>query len=150
MYTEEHLDDAYLNEDMDDISIDTSTVDSEIIEIEKIKELNRRNDPDYYCFKRYEETIDGTLKLEKVRIYTSPLNGYIRNAITGIFEDYRVGSTSEDLFFSVKDTVYKVDKNQRKLFYRNPEQFERHFKIELSHSIKEKWIEKFLRFKYKQ
>ena len=147
MYSEEFLpDDAVFDEDMD-ISIETSTVDSEKIERKKIQELYRLSDPEYYYFKRYEESPDGSLKPTRVRIFASSLYGYIRNAPTGLREEHRVGSKYEDLYFSVKDTVYKSGTTMGFLYYRNPEEFERHFKIEVSKSIKEKWNEKYLRAK---
>jgi hypothetical protein len=159
MYTEEYLPDDTVFDDYMDISIETSTVDSAKIERKKIQELNRLNDPDYYFFKRYEETHENTLKSTRVRIFSSPMNGYIRNAPTGIREEYRVGSKYEDLFFVVKDTVckylsvketgHKPEGQNGKLFYRSPEEFERHLKLQVPTSVKEDWNEKYLRAKSK-
>jgi hypothetical protein len=142
MYTEDFLhDDPAFDEEID-ISVETSTIDSEKLERKKNQEIYRLNDPDYYSFKRYEPTPDNKLILKKVRVYSSPYNGYIRNPPTGIYEKHRVGSKSEDLYFTVKDLVYRTDDKCKKLFFRNPEEFERLFKIELPTSIKQKWNEK--------
>jgi len=67
----------------------------------------------------------------------------IRNAVTGMYTPYVVGSKNEDLFFIVIDSV---GRNGRKdplfLFYDTPEQYENHQYCILSQKIKEKWYEK--------
>jgi hypothetical protein len=70
----------------------------------------------------------------------------IRNASTGYFESdymgkpiYRVGNIDEDLFFRVSLSVNGTGSETRKLFYDNPEQYERHFRATISNEIKEKW-----------
>lgn len=145
MYAEEFLaDDAVFDEDMDVSIDDTSTVDTLQIERKKLQELYRRNDPDYYYYKRYEETLDGSMRLQRVRIYSSPIVGMIRNAPTGIREEDHVGSKYEDLYFTVKDTTPHTPANRvpRKLFYRSPDEYERHFKTELPISVKMAWLDK--------
>ena len=145
MYAEEFLpDDAVFDDEMDISIDDTSTIDTYEIERKKLKEMYRRTDPDYYYFKRYEESPDGSLRLTRVRIYSSPSIGLIRNAPTGIREEHNVGSKYEDLYFSVKDTTAHtpVDRTPRKLFYRSPEEYERHFKVEVPESVKTAWLEK--------
>ena len=145
MYAEEYLPDDTIFDEEIDVSIDdTSTNDTYEIERKKLNELYRRTDPDYYYYKRYEESHDGKMRLQRVRIYSSPTIGTIRNAPTGIREEYQVGSKYENLFFTVKDTSPHTpeDRIPRKLFYRSPEEFERHFKTELPMSVKMAWQEK--------
>ena len=74
----------------------------------------------------------------------------IRNAATGYFESdymgkpmYKVGSIDEDLFFRVSLSVNGVGPDPRKLFYDNPEQYERHFRTTISNETKEKWTNKY-------
>ena len=74
----------------------------------------------------------------------------IRNAATGYFESdymgkplYKVGSTDEDLFFRVSLNVNGVGPDPRKLFYDNPELYERHFRTTISNETKEKWTNKY-------
>lgn len=73
----------------------------------------------------------------------------IRNAVTGYrYRDdhpklkYLVGSRQEDLFFKVTIANGETGNNPVKLYYDNPEQFEKHQRILLSQPIKEKWSKK--------
>ena len=64
----------------------------------------------------------------------------IRNAVTGIYENFRVGRKDEDLFFKVSSTIAKdLVSDAHLLFYDSPEQFERHFHCELKDDLKQKW-----------
>ena len=70
----------------------------------------------------------------------------IRNASTGYFERdymgkpiYRVGNIDEDLFFRVSVSLNGTGSEPRKLFYDNPEQYERHFHQTISNETKENW-----------
>ena len=69
----------------------------------------------------------------------------IRNAVTGIKYNYRVGSSDEDLFFKV---IEASGRNGRKhplmLYYDTPEQFENHYFTTVSQPIKNKWLLKSL------
>jgi len=154
MYTEEYLgDDANEYFDISDVSIEEkSSIDTEIREHRKLKEVYKRLNKDYYSFKR--KVFDGEgIRMEKVELYSSPLltNGFIRNATTGITMEHRVGSKYEDLYFRVMD-VYPgnhtpINELPRKLYYDNPEQCERHLQVSIGKDIKEKWLEKNLRAK---
>ena len=73
----------------------------------------------------------------------------IRNAVTGLrYRDdhpkmrYLVGSRQEDIFFKVAISNGENGNRSVFLFYDNPEQFERHQRVILSQSIKEKWSNK--------
>lgn len=148
MYTEEHLpDDAIDYFDVTDVSIDeTSTMNSEQRNRKKINELYKLGDPNYYYYKIREYNENDKVRMRKIPIYSSSIGGKIRNATTGIREDDRVGSKYEDLYFVVKDTsLYtKTETNNepRKLFYRDPEECERHLQLTLPRSVKEAWYNK--------
>jgi hypothetical protein len=152
MYAEEYLpDDAEEYFDVSEISIeDTSSIDTELRDRRKMTELHKRMDKDYYSFKRQILGEEG-MKMEKVEVYSSPLlsNGFIRNAVTGIRMEHRVGSKYEDLYFRVTDVHpgnhTPINDLPRKLFYDNPEQCERHLQMVISKDIKENWLEKTLR-----
>ena len=74
---------------------------------------------------------------------TNTLGTKIRNALMGIYENYRVGRKDEDLFFKVVSTVVKDSNGESHLlFYDSPEQYEKHFQCEVSDKIKRKWLEK--------
>jgi len=148
MYAEEYLpDDAIDYFDATDISIEeTSSISTQERDRRKIHELYKRSDPDYYSYKTVERDADGNQTIRKTQIYSSPIIGKIRNAPTGIRETDLVGSRAEDSYFTVKDvsvcTKTEYNKEPRKLFYRNPEECERHLKITLSRQVKEAWHNK--------
>jgi len=149
MYNEEYLpDDAEDYFDPSDISIEeSSSIDTELRDRRKITEIHKRMDKDYYSYKRKVFGEDG-MRMEKVEVYSSPLitNGLIRNAVTGIRMEHRVGSKYEDLYFRVIDVHSNnhtpINDLPRKLFYNNPEQCERHLQITISNDVKEKWSQK--------
>ena len=153
MYTEEYLpDDAMEYFDVSDVSIDeSSSMDTEERDRRKTHELYKRSDPDYYFYKKLTWDEDGNKKLHKTQIYSSQNGKKIRNAPTGIRESDTVGSAEEDLYFRVKDvslyTKTTLNADPRKLFYRNPEECERHLNIVLPRAIKEAWHNKQLRLK---
>jgi hypothetical protein len=117
--------------------------------------LNKNNtDPAFHQVKRARKP-RGNFILEYYE--TSRMNdSRIRNAITGTWyrDDhpkckYLVGSVQEDVFFKAhistgENEIYSRDnkKNTVLLFYDSPEQFEKHQKMTLSQSVKEKWQEK--------
>jgi len=152
MYAEEYLpDDANDYFDASDVSIEeTSSIDTEIRDRRKMNELYKRMDKDYYSFKRNVVSEDG-IRSEKVQVYSSPLltNGFIRNAVTGIRMEHRVGSKYDDLYFRAMDVDPKnhtpLNSDPRKLFYDNPEQCERHLQVTIPKNVKETWLEKNLR-----
>lgn len=152
MYNEEFLpDDANDYFDMSDVSIEeSSSIDTELRDHRKMKEVYKRMDKDYYSYKIMAYDND-MMKPQKIELYSSPLfsNGLIRNAATGIRMEHRVGSKYDDLYFIMKDvttgTKTPLNTDSRKLYYNNPEECERHQKIRISQPIKEIWQEKNLR-----
>jgi hypothetical protein len=87
-----------------------------------------------------------------IEFYTtknSPGN-MIRDAITGNrYNEYRVGSISEHLFFKVKISTGELDYDAGVLFFDSPEQYEKHFKniYIVSRERKEYWTNKCARFR---
>ena len=148
MYAEEYLADDANDYDFSDISIEeSSSIDTETRDRRKVKEAYKRLDKDYYTYKR--KVFDGeSIKLERVELYSSPLlrNSKIRNAITGIRMEHRVGSKYEDLYFKIMDVSGSershLNEIHHKLYYDNPEQCERHLQIVISKDDKEKWLQK--------
>lgn len=149
MYAEEYLPSDAINDD--DISVtidDLSTINSDIIEELRMLKAYKKADSNYYSFKtRFGED------LEKIEVYASPNNGKIRHAISGFKTHHMVSSASEDLYFTVVDSscLAKRDtNNRRKLYYNNPEEYERHFITKLSQDIKQRWVEKSLNARMKR
>lgn len=78
-----------------------------------------------------------------IESYGSDSTGtFIRNAVTGIRYDIKVGSKDEYILFKVTNAI---GRNQRKdpliLYYDSPEQYEKHHLANLSDTIKKKWVE---------
>ena len=67
----------------------------------------------------------------------------IRNAVTGVKENFMVGSADEDLFFKVTDSTGRYGrKDPLILYYDSPEQFENHHFTTVNQDIKNRWYEK--------
>lgn len=64
----------------------------------------------------------------------------IRDAITGIRDEYRIGSIYEDTYFKV--SYCGNHGNGHILYFTSPEDCERHFDTEISTESKQIWIEK--------
>jgi hypothetical protein len=133
---------------LDDISIDeTSTIDTETRYYLKLHEKAKKDDTDFYSYKRQVYDEDGW-RQEKVEIYSTPIlsNGYIRNAVSGKMMPHRIGSKYDDYYFRIMDVrgLGTTSKNNlpRKLFYEDPEQCERHLGLTISQTMKSEWIEK--------
>jgi hypothetical protein len=142
-----YLDDTFTNESDTAISVGTPNT----------QRLNMHNtDPDFHQVKRTKKQ-RGHFILEYYE--TKPVNDFrIRNAVTGVWyrDDhpkckYLVGSAQEDVFFKVhfstgEPELTSASRNNRKnttlLFYDSPEQFERHQRMTVAQSVKEKWQEK--------
>ena len=158
MYAEEYLpDDAEVVTEephvFDDIStIETSSsVDTEIKGRIRRAEEYKRLDRDFYKVRDLvsRTNSDGEVEQEllKIDVYSTPVypGVRIRHASTGIRMDEVVGTPYEDLYFVVTDTTaprFDDYPDPRKLYYRNPEEFERHMHIKVPQSVKEKWQEK--------
>lgn len=173
MYAEEYLaDDAAVPDDLviDELSVsDNLTVDTVIMKQRVKNELYKLSNPDYY--KHYKEVVneDGDKKLEKIECWSTPAlcNARIRMASCNVITEHVDGSKHQDLYFIVKDvtgvaraltrkdTMFANDQQwrkfcrqndePRKLYYRNPEEYERHMKTTVPPAIKEAWYEKNLR-----
>ena len=86
-------------------------------------------------------------KTKKIRVdcYSSGDSGTnIRNAETGDYYKYKVGSKEEDLFFKVALSCgkFKPKNGLNIIFYDGPEQYEKHLMIELDNHVKETWVDK--------
>jgi hypothetical protein len=85
------------------------------------------------------------LKRVKVDLYTtSGIGNHIRDAETGEYYPYLVGSADEDLFFSVilATGECRSENETSTLFYLSPEKYMKHQHAKLPDSIILKWSEK--------
>jgi hypothetical protein len=81
-------------------------------------------------------------KTVKINMYGSGDYGsYIRNAVTGIYTNVRVGSKSELLYYGVVDCT-GLDKinGPVHLYYDTPSQYEAHQFVTVDASVKDDWL----------
>jgi hypothetical protein len=103
----------------------------------EIKKMDRGFHRLKHCINKAEN------KKVNIDLYTSGNIGTrIRNAVSGIRYNYKVGSRDEDLLFSVKIATGEILPDEGALYYDNPEQYERHFFTKISQETKKQWYEK--------
>jgi len=94
---------------------------------------------------RNKQTQLGKNKKTRIDCYASgDIGANIRNAETGNYYKYKIGSKEEDLFFKIAMSTgeLKTKSGSNLLFYDSPEHFEKHLMINLDENIKDKWLEK--------
>jgi hypothetical protein len=99
-------------------------------------------DRGYNVIYRMLKKTDGTLKKTKIELFTSSGTGtYIRDAETGQYYDYLVGSLDEDLFFKVVLATgeCKSKNGSNTLFFNSPHHYMSHMKCEVRPDIIIKW-----------
>lgn len=105
--------------------------------LSEIKQLDKGFHKLKHCINKTEN------RKVNIELYVSGSIGTrIRNAVTGIRYNYKVGSADEDLFFSVKISTGELASIDGSLFYDNPEQYERHFFTKLNPDMKARWYDK--------
>jgi hypothetical protein len=90
---------------------------------------------------------NGKYKKKKIEFYTSGDRGTrIRDAVTGIYYNDKVGSFNENKFFKVSlATGQCTSKNgSHMLFYQTPQQHMAHFDTPLNPAIIKKWEDEFV------
>ena len=110
-------------------------------EINNIKSI----DSGYGCVYRKKLLPSGKMKKARVDCYTSGDAGTcIRNAETGNYYKYKVGSMEEDLFFKISLSTgeLKTRNSSNLLFYDSPEHYENHLMTSVVQTIKDSWTEK--------
>lgn len=111
------------------------------------KELNniKSFDSGYGYVYRNKSSASSKIKNARVDCYTSgDLGMRIRNAETGQYYKYKVGSKEEDLFFKIALATgeLKTANGSNVLFYDSPEQYEKHLMAEVDQEIKDNWVAK--------
>ena len=119
----------------DDISISESKLNDTIM---------KKLDKNYHSYKRSELVLDKkgkvVVKNYYVNIYSSGCIGSnIRDATTGIYHDFKVGSTDEYRFFSVADCTGTKSRSSIIFFYQSPRQYEIWHKLKLNDDVHSRW-----------
>ena len=132
MYYEEEQFNPTFNNDIDEFHNNKNT----IIDLKKMDKnfyrINRKINLNWVDGKYYNKVT--------IEMYVS--NKYIRNAVTGIRYEDKVGSIYEDLYFKTALRNGEIGKEKGLLFYDSPEQFEKHQYMLVDTKVKERWNNK--------
>ena len=122
----------------EDSSINSFSTDAK----KHLKVLNdmKRLDPGF--FEIYRKINNKRRKIELYRTSFSP-NRKIRNAVTGFYENILVGKYESNLLFKVILATGETGSNPEHLYFDSPNQYENHFKIEVSDNSKREWQQKY-------
>jgi hypothetical protein len=125
---------------------ETITVDSQKKKYRKMWDDAKKVDKGYHKIKR-----NYNHKKVEIEVYTTSNTPgkMIRDAITGNkYNQYRVGSVNEHLFFKVTLATGEIGRDGTTMFFDSPEQYERHMKCEISQAIKEQWVKKCAEYRH--
>jgi len=136
MYAEEYLAEEEI--EVSEYSSEySSDMDSQTKYRNKILKQYKLSNPDYYSLKK---NVNG--ENVKIECYSTPIlsNAFIRHAISGVKCPHRSGTRYEDLYFRVMDTTSGSCTGPKRLYYYNPEEYERHQRVTLPQGLKEDWL----------
>lgn len=114
-------------------------------DVDKMFEKVKRQDKGYNVIYRKAFRKDGTRYNKKIEVYTSNGTGNrIRDAETGDYLDYIVGSKDEDLFFKVMLATGECTSanGSYTLFYSSPQHYANHMQCEVDPKLAASWEEK--------
>jgi hypothetical protein len=150
MYSEEteNINNIILQDDDDDYDEVESQVNEQCsnnttylnkYQISSKKNELKKLDPDYHTMIK---TINN--KKKRIEMYSTSINSgrKIREAISGLYSNFRTGSSNEDLFFKVRMTNFGSINSNIVLYYYNIDDFERHQKTKVSEKVREEWCKK--------
>ena len=103
--------------------------------LKKVQSLNRG----YHTLTRNIVLNNNKKKIELGVYGSGSHESPIRNAETGEYYKYKVGTMDEDLFFKVMISIGEVPSGPLTLFYDSPEHYERHQYLELDGLTKKRW-----------
>ena len=104
--------------------------------LKKAQLLNRG----YHKILRNVSNSNRIAKNVEIEVYgTGSQESQIRNAETGEYYKYKVGTMDEDLFFKVMISNGESTSGPLTLFYDSPEHYERHQYVDLDSHSKKRW-----------
>jgi hypothetical protein len=135
-YDEEELN--MINKGHDDFSV-ANSVPSNLLKNKQV----RGNKSKVFTRTFHSKSIDGK-KNKPVTINmhgTGDYGSYIKNAVTGVYTNHRVGSEAEYLYFLVADCT-GMDKlnGPVHLYYNSPSEYEKHQFTSVDQDKKDEWI----------
>jgi hypothetical protein len=110
--------------------------------LDDMLEKTKKQDKGYNVIYRMVTRKDGTRKNKKIEIYTSSGTGsLIRDAETGEYYPYKVGSLNEELYFKVILATGECTSanGSNTLFYFSPQHYENHLKTEVDPVLADNW-----------
>ncbi len=128
-------------QDEDYNPIDPNDIDNEMTK-EQIIEQTKKLDRGYNSVYRMVQKKDGEFKRKKIDIYTSgDVGSRIRDAETGEYYPYLVGSKDEYIFFKVGLSTgeCKSSNGSNTLFYASPHHYMSHLHTTVSDNIISEW-----------
>jgi len=125
--------------------VETNYVDDKENDPNQIFEKTKRMDKGYNFIYRNTFRKNGKSYNKKYEIYTSSVKGnHIRDAETGEYLNYIVGSNDEDLFFKVSLATgeCKSANGFSTLFYMSPQHYENHLQMSVNPTLVAAWEKK--------
>jgi hypothetical protein len=128
------------NENFSYSTDDSSSVSTNHKMQKKMQDEIKRQDPGYFTIRR--KVASRQIKLD---LYKTPLsyNFRIRNAVSGIYENAKVGTRASMLHFKVALCTGEAGKDPAHLFFDSPEQYEKYFGLKVTDNIKSEWHRNF-------
>ena len=118
----------------DDMSISESKINEEII---------KKHDKNYHVYRRYitvKEKGKYINKINNLGLYSSGVVGSnIRDAVTGMYYNYKIGSKDEERFFSVVDCTGTKSKSSLLFFYQSPKHYESVNNTSVNYDTHHRW-----------
>ena len=115
------------------------TIENDIVKFD----VNDNYDPGCSKFVNTVKKPNSKMRKQLFKIYNNynDPGARLRDAVTGVFFNDRVGTTNEKKYFKVAIATCKIKaKNESNSFYYlTPEDFSRHFRVDVTTEIQESW-----------
>ena len=119
-------------------SNDYETPELHKLAVKQIKSMDRG----YAHVTRFVKKPDGTIKKKEITVYTTgSVGSNIRDAETGEYYKYTVGSADEDLFYKVNLSTGECcsSNGSNTLFYISPQQYMNHLHAHIEPEVISRW-----------
>ncbi len=129
------------NEDFDYSTEDASSVSTNHKMQKRAQEELKQQDPGYFTVRRKVQA-----RRVKLGLYKTPssYNTRVRNAVTGIYENAKVGTFASGLHFKVSLCTGEGGKDPAHLYFDSPEQYETYMGITVNNTIKGEWQKNYM------
>ena len=129
-----------ISDDDTDVMCDIESINSDTSVIRLSKEqaiqMKKLSDPDFHAVKR--QIGNKTKTIEMYSTNTTP-GRRIRDPVSGVRFNERVGTKAEKQFFKIHITSFGDGTEPIILFYSSPEAYERHQRTKMNNAVKLAW-----------